>query len=81
MRFLSQPRIRIVLVYLIDVALWIWLSDRAIVALFDSPAAITRAQNIGPSSRFWSSPHARCEGSGGFAAERAANQVGTGQNP
>ncbi|PKL95074.1 MAG: phosphohydrolase [Gammaproteobacteria bacterium HGW-Gammaproteobacteria-8] len=46
MHFQRQPQVRIVLIYIAVGALWIWFSDRAIEAMFDSPAAITRAQNI-----------------------------------
>jgi len=46
MHFLHQPQVRIVLIYIAVGTLWIWFSDRAIEAMFNSPAAITRAQNI-----------------------------------
>ena len=46
MRFLTHPEFRIVAVYALVGGLWIWLSDGAIDAMFNSPEAITRAQNL-----------------------------------
>ncbi len=46
MGFQTRPEFRIVVIYAVVGALWIWWSDGAIDAMFDSADAITRAQHL-----------------------------------